>query len=164
MVYRYTPKTAPGRLEGLRIARTLTLAGQTKPKQQHFLAPVPPLQLQTGDVVDVGLEIAGDRPMTHLQIEDFLPAGLEAIDRSFAIANPAVTAQPSAWEIQHQEIRGDRVRGYAERLEPGAYEFHYLARAVTPGQYQWPGATVTARYSPETFGRTVAAQLHLKEP
>ncbi|MGQ9864830.1 MAG: alpha-2-macroglobulin family protein [Pseudanabaenaceae cyanobacterium] len=164
VVYRYIPKEAPGRLEGLRIARIVTPVGQAKPWQQHFLAPVRPLTLKTGDVVDVGLEIAGDRPLTHLQIEDFLPAGLEAVDRSFAIANPAVAAQPSAWEIQHQEIRGDRVRGYAERLEPGAYEFHYLARAVTPGTYTWPGAIVTARHAPETFGRTVAAQLQLREP
>ncbi len=164
VVYRYTPKEAPGRLEGLRIARIVTPAGQAKPLQQHFLSPVPALELKTGDVVDVGLEIAADRPLTHLQIEDWLPAGLEAVDRSFAIANPAVTAQPSAWQIQHQEIRGDRVRGYAERLEPGAYEFHYLARAVTPGTYQWPGATVTARHAPETFGRTVAGQLQLKAP
>jgi uncharacterized protein YfaS (alpha-2-macroglobulin family) len=164
VVYRYRPQEAPGRLEGLRIARIVTPAGQAKPLQQHFLSPVRPLKLKTGDVVDVGLEIAGDRPLTHLQIEDWLPAGLEAVDQSFAIANPAVTAQPSAWAIQHQEIRGDRVRGYAERLEPGAYEFHYLARAVTPGTYQWPGATVTARHAPETLGRTVAAQLQLQTP
>ncbi len=164
VVYRYTPKAAPGRLEGLRISRSVTPVGEAKPLQQHFLAPVRPLTLKAGDVVDIGLEIAGDRPLTHLQIEDFLPAGLEAVDRSFAIANSAVVAQPSAWEIQHAEIRGDRVRGYAERLEPGAYEFHYLARAVTPGTYQWPGATVTARYAPETFGRTVAAQLQLRDP
>jgi alpha-2-macroglobulin len=67
--------------------------------------------------------------------------------------------QADSWDIENQQIYADRVTAYAEHLDPGIYEMHYLVRAVTPGRYSWPGARAFLRDAPEEFGRSAFSTL-----
>jgi hypothetical protein len=68
-----------------------------------------------------------------------------------------------SWEIGYQTIHRDRVTAYGDRLGPGVYQLHYLARSVTPGTFEWPGAEVHLQYAPEEFGRSASVTLEVKE-
>jgi uncharacterized protein YfaS (alpha-2-macroglobulin family) len=110
-------------------------------------------------VFDIGLEIISDRPVEHVVIKDPLPAGFEAVDTSFQTATPYFQAQQDSWQINYQTNYRDRVVAYADHLEAGVYNLHYLVRSVTPGTFLWPGAEVHLQYAPEEFGRSASSQL-----
>jgi uncharacterized protein YfaS (alpha-2-macroglobulin family) len=107
----------------------------------------------------MGLELIVDHRVNHVMIEDPLPAGMEAIDSGFQISNQAVQAQADSWQIDYQTIYKDRIFAYADNLEPGVYQLHYLVRSVTPGEFLWPGAKAHLQYAPEEFGRTTSSTL-----
>ncbi|MEO0378286.1 MAG: alpha-2-macroglobulin family protein, partial [Cyanobacteria bacterium P01_A01_bin.17] len=159
--YRYRVEGNPsGRLNGLRITRQLRPASQAEILHQFGLQPSEDdVSLPVGQVFDVGLEIITDHPVDHVIITDPLPAGLEAVDTSFATATDAVQAQQDSWEIGYQQIYPDRIQAYSDHLEAGVYKLHYLVRSVTPGTFTWPGATAHLQYAPEEFGRTAAVTL-----
>jgi alpha-2-macroglobulin len=92
-------------------------------------------------------------------ITDPLPAGFEAVDTSFQTATPYFQAQQDSWQINYQTIYRDRIVAYADHLEAGVYNLHYLVRSVTPGTFLWPGAEVHLQYAPEEFGRSASSTL-----
>ncbi|NJN32133.1 MAG: alpha-2-macroglobulin family protein, partial [Synechococcales cyanobacterium RM1_1_8] len=167
--YRYRPSgNLPGRLQGLRITRSIRPAngkdGEALLYQQGLKASEERLELKAGEVFDIGLEMITDHPVNHVVITDPLPAGLEAVDTSFQTSYPAaLEAQQDSWEIGYQELGRDRILAYADQLDAGVYELHYLARSVTPGTFLWPGAEVQLEHGPEEFGRAAAAVLAVQE-
>jgi uncharacterized protein YfaS (alpha-2-macroglobulin family) len=164
LLYTYPiAKNAPGELAGLRVIRTVRAAGSSAALATMDLAPLSsPVALNAGDVVDVGVQVIVDHPVDRLVIEDPLPAGLEAVDEALRTSSSTVLAQSDSWQIENQQIYADRVTAYASHLEPGIYEIHYLARAVTPGTYRWPGARAYLRDAPEEFGRSAFATLDVR--
>ena len=96
-------------------------------------------------------------------IEDPLPAGFEAVDTSFRTALQAVVPQSNSWQIDTSQIYSDRVVAYAQHLDPGVYELHYLVRSVTPGTFAWPGARAYLQDAPEQFGRSASTSLRIGE-
>lgn len=168
--YRYRPAgNPPGRLQGLRITRSIHPASgnpnisEAAIAQQGLKSEKAPLKLNAGEVFDIGLEIITDHPVNHVVITDPLPAGFEAVDTSFQTSNPALSAPRDSWQIGYQQQGRDRILAYADQLPAGVYELHYLARSVTPGTYLWPGATAQLEHAPEEFGRTTAATLEIQE-
>ncbi|MCD8485666.1 MAG: alpha-2-macroglobulin family protein [Desertifilum sp.] len=159
--YRYRlPGNSPGRLNGLRVIREVRTVGETEVLQKTGLyAMQKPFTVKPGQVFDIGLQIITDHPVNHVAIVDPLPAGLEAVDASFQTSTPALEAQADSWQIGYQTIGRDRIIAYADRLSPGVYQLHYLARSVTPGTYSWPGAEAHLQYAPEEFGRTASTTL-----
>jgi hypothetical protein len=146
---------APGRLNGLRVIRTIHPANQ-----QTVLATVDiasqsdPLDLPAGNVYDIGVEVAVDHPVDRVVITDPLPAGFEALDTSFQTTASYYQPLTQAWQIDYQQIYRDRITAFAEHLDPGVYMLHYLVRSVTPGTYLWPGANAYLLDAPEQFGRS----------
>jgi uncharacterized protein YfaS (alpha-2-macroglobulin family) len=96
-----------------------------------------------------------------LVVDDPLPAGFEIE----AVLNPS-DAQNGPYKFlgklvtpDVQESRDDR---YIASLKVGggqAYNFAYVARAVTPGAYFLPGAEAKDMYRPDVFGRTDPGRL-----
>ncbi len=166
VAYRYRLEgNQPGRLNGLRITRTIRPANQDKILQRIDLnSPKQLLKVIPGQVFDIGLDIITDHPVDQVMITDPLPAGFEAIDASFKTSNLALQAQKSSWEINYQTIYKDRIIAYSNRLEPGTYQLHYLVRSVTPGEYLWPGAEAKLQYIPEEFGRAASTTLLVSKP
>ncbi|KAF3890759.1 alpha-2-macroglobulin family protein [Tolypothrix bouteillei VB521301] len=161
VAYRYRLQgNQPGRFNGLRVTREISPVGQDKVLQKVGLyAKDKPLTVTTGQVFDIGLEVIADRPVNHLVITDPLPAGFEAVDESFQTATAALQAKADSWQLGFKAIHRDRAIAYADSLEPGVYQLHYLVRSVTPGTFLYPGAQVHLQYAPEEFGRTSDATL-----
>jgi uncharacterized protein YfaS (alpha-2-macroglobulin family) len=91
-------------------------------------------------------------------VADYLPAGFE-IDNPHLVSSGDIgklawitdTAKPV-----HTEFRDDRFTAAFDRNELSAPVFTvaYVARAVSPGNYVLPQATVEDMYRPDHFGRT----------
>ncbi len=161
VAYRYRLQgNQPGRFNGLRVTREISPVSQDKVLQKVGLyAKDKPLTVTTGQVFDIGLEVITDRAVNHLAIADPLPGGFEAVDASFQTATSALQAKADAWQLGFKTIHRDRVVAYADSLEPGVYQLHYLVRSVTPGTFLYPGAQVYLQYAPEEFGRTADSTL-----
>ncbi len=161
LAYRYRLLgDQPGALNGLRITRLVRAANQDAVVRSFGLAvPSDALTLGSAQVFDIELEVITDHPVDHVVISDPLPAGLEAVDASFQTSTQYFQARGDSWDIDYQVIYADRVVAYANHLDAGVYSFHYLARSVTPGTYQWPGAEAHLQYAPEEFGRSASSTL-----
>ena len=56
--------------------------------------------------------------------------------------------------FEHQNFRDERAEAFSSLLWEGVYNYTYVARATTPGQFVVPPAKAEEMYMPETFGRT----------
>jgi len=164
VAYNYLlPGNQPGRFNGLRVTKAISKVGERTPLQKTGIYALDkPLNVESGQVFDIGLEIISDRPVDHIVIKDPLPAGLEAVDQSFQTATTALQAQADSWQLGYRDIYRDRIIAYADHLEPGVYSLHYLVRSVTPGTFLWPGAEVHLQYAPEEFGRSASSTLQIE--
>jgi hypothetical protein len=128
-----------------------------------------------GEVVRVSMMVMVPADSSYVVVEDFLPAGLEPIDPSLAVVEPALRSQlarelaeanrPDDLEYyapwlrwyynpwQQTDILDDRVRLSADSLARGVYEFVYYARATTPGDFFVAPVHAESSYFPEVFGR-----------
>ena len=113
----------------------------------------------------VELTVTAERDLGgRLLIVDPIPAGFE-------IENPNISASGNTnnldWletdEATHTEARTDRFVAAFDREDGGATEFSvaYTVRAVSPGTYIYPAATVEDMYRPEFFARTDAGQVEV---
>jgi uncharacterized protein YfaS (alpha-2-macroglobulin family) len=161
----YAVPNLPPRDEGFTVARTYEVLDGTGGG-----ASVSP-----GAVVRVTLRAVTPVDRFNVALVDWLPAGLEPIDTSFATSarayggdtgggwRPEETGifapdEPqewvSTWVFNRRELRDDSVALYADYMPAGIHVQTYLARATTPGDYAHPAATVEEMYAPEVFGRT----------
>lgn len=116
-------------------------------------------------VVKVTNENKGGRVM----VVDRLPAGLE-------VENPRLVSSGDisslSWlksdvSAEHTEFRDDRVvtafNFYGKKAQQGqSVSVAYIVRAVTPGSFVHPAATVEDMYIPERHARTAAGRLVVK--
>jgi uncharacterized protein YfaS (alpha-2-macroglobulin family) len=164
LLYTYpVPANAPGELAAFRVVRMLNdpASSSAAPVATMDLTPIPPLDVAAAQVFDVGVRAIVDHPVDRFVIDDPLPAGFEAVDTTFRTALQAVIPQSNSWQIDTSQIYRDRVVAYAQHLDPGVYELHYLVRSVTPGRFAWPGARAYLQDAPEQFGRSAASTLHV---
>ncbi|MGO8835665.1 MAG: alpha-2-macroglobulin family protein [Roseiarcus sp.] len=94
----------------------------------------------------------------HLLLVDRLPAGLE-IDNPNLVDGGSIDAfewLKRDFDPTHTEYRDDRFVASFDREENQSAFFNvaFVVRAVAPGKYVWPPATVEDMYRPERFGRT----------
>ena len=119
----------------------------------------PLTKAKAGDLVREHLTIVVPVDRRNVQIEDFIPAGLEIVDLSLATEskdlrfNQIQVKAPSIYP-DFKEIRDDRAYIYTSHLNPGVYDFDYYLRALVPGKYSQLPAVVSEMYEPENFGRT----------
>lgn len=119
--------------------------------------------VKAGARVRVRLTMVADSRRTHVALIDPLPAGLEPLNAALATTEPIPGADPSddanrgfwwfRW-FDHQNLRDDRVEAFATWLGAGSYEYTYVARATTPGEFVVPPTRAEMLYEPEVFGRT----------
>ena len=100
----------------------------------------------------------------HVALVDPLPAGLEPLNPSLAVTEDipqdASTdrSKPGYWWwwgpwYEHENLRDERAEAFTSLLWDGVYEYTYVARATTPGQFVVPPPKAEEMYHPETFGR-----------
>jgi uncharacterized protein YfaS (alpha-2-macroglobulin family) len=126
------------------------------------LSAAAPVAVAAGRVFDIDVRTIVDHPVDRIVIEDPLPAGFEAVDTSFRTTLQAIVPQSDSWQIDATQIYRDRVVAYAQHLDPGVYDVHYLVRSVTPGTFRWPGARAYLQDAPEQFGRSASSTLEVR--
>jgi len=119
--------------------------------------------IRAGARVRVRLTMVAQSRRTHVALVDPLPAGLEAINPSLAVAE-SIPQDPQEsggpwwywwWQwYEHQNLRDERAEAFTTLLYEGAYEYSYVARATTPGTFVAPPAKAEEMYHPDTFGRS----------
>ncbi len=132
----------------------------------------------SGALMRVSLRVTTPVDRYDVALVDWLPAGLEPVDTSFATTargpgGPADTGRRnwdtgdtmddaprwfSTWVFNRRELHDDRVAYYASQVPAGVHVLSYVVRATTPGDYAQPAATIEEMYAPETFGRTAAGR------
>jgi uncharacterized protein YfaS (alpha-2-macroglobulin family) len=130
-----------------------------------------PLQsAERGEVVAVHLTITATDAAAYVMVEDFLPAGLEALNPRLAThaanteesSDSPELADLSLGTADHAEVRADRVSLFLTSLPKGRTELTYLARAIRPGTFTTLPATASAMYDETTWGRSASAEFAVK--
>ncbi len=159
LVY-YPMLPVPARDEGIGIAKSVEGASEQ---------PDGRLAVKAGTIVKVVLTITTNQQRQFVVIDDPLPAGLEAVNLSFATTATNLdegTKQQDDWwwdnPFQHKEMRDDKVLFFAEFLPAGVHTLSYLARVTGYGTYAMPGTYGEEMYEPEVFGQTADRIVEVK--
>jgi len=138
-------------------------------------AGTPVTQAKLGDVVRVKITLVAPSDLNFLVLEDYLPAGLEAIDTSLKTTPPEIQRQLAeeqrkAYQVGkryspfgHTDLRDNRAVLFARFVAKGVYEYTYFARATTPGVFKLPPATAYEQYFPEVWGRSDGGTFEVKD-
>ena len=128
--------------------------------------------IKAGARVRVRLTMVAQARRYHVALVDPLPAGLEILNPELAVTEeiPA-DDKPTTVDVyssrsygggwwwrrnwfEHQNFRDERAEAFSSLLWEGVYNYSYVTRATTPGQFVVPPAKAEEMYHPETFGRT----------
>ena len=140
----------PAVANGFKIERNyFTLSGE----------PADPAKAKQNDRFAVVLKITEAKPeFGHIMVSDYLPAGFE-------IDNPRLVSSGDTgtldWiedgeEPENTEFRDDRFSAAIDRAagDKAVFTVAYVVRAVSPGRYVLPQASVEDMYNPSRYGRT----------
>ncbi len=97
----------------------------------------------------------------RLMVADPLPAGFE-IDNPNLISGgntPALDGLNLEGDVAHSEFRQDRFLTAIDRYNNKPFKLGYVVRAVSPGVFHHPAATVEDMYRPDYRARTDAGQI-----
>src|SRR5262249_35010310 len=104
-----------------------------------------------GDLLLVRLVAAGSKEWRYLLIEDPLPAGVEAV------RDPDIyelERRPTWWYGSKREYRDTRIVQFQNEFSDGRYEYTYLLKVVTPGNFRAMPAQIAPMYVPDVFATT----------
>lgn len=129
--------------------------------------------IRAGATVRVRMTIVVPDRRYYAAIVDSLPAGLEAVNtRLQTSAQNRRSGEVDAaydtwswyafWVFNHVQMRDDRVEVFADQLPAGVYEYTYLARATTLGEFVVPPLKAEEMYAPEVFGRNGTARVSVR--
>ncbi len=140
----------PATEQGFKIERgTYTMAGD----------PVDAAQVKQNTQLVVVLKVTEAQPQFgRVIVADYLPAGFE-IDNPHLVSSGDTGTLPwitDAVEPANVEFRDDRFTAAFNRKsgDPAIFTVAYVVRAVSPGKYVCPQASVEDMYRPDRFGRT----------
>jgi alpha-2-macroglobulin len=138
-------------------------------------------RIKAGARVRVRVTMAAPARRYHVALVDYLPAGLESLNPELAVTEeilkdktqaPVSTFLGSAhgfnwwmWRrvwFDHQNLRDERSEAFTTLLWGGVYNYSYVARATTPGNFVVPPAKAEEMYHPETFGRSKSDRVRVE--
>ena len=103
-------------------------------------------EVSSGDLIEVELSIQSKNDYEYVIIEDFKPAGFEAIDLQSGYSNDGLGA--------YREFRDRTVSFFVRELMRGEHSIKYRLRAEIPGRFSALPARVSAMYAPELIGNS----------
>ncbi len=130
------------------------------------------IQKMDGTLADLGNIKQGERYIVKISfnsttarsglavVADLLPAGMEIE----AILEPAETAYENVGKLskfQTSEMRDDRLVAATRTYNKRTYRIAYLVRAVTPGDFVWPGVVVEDMYRPQDHAISEATRVQI---
>jgi len=128
--------------------------------------PIDTAQVKQNTRIVVVLKITEAQPQFgRVILADYLPAGFE-IDNPHLVSSGDTGTLPwftDAADPVSTEFRDDRFTAAFERKsdDPPVFSVAYVVRAVAPGKYVRPQATVEDMYRPDRFGRTDSASVEV---
>ncbi len=127
-----------------------------------------PSNVKQNDRLLVVLKMTEDEAKpARLLLTDPLPAGFE-IDNPDLVESGTVPNLPDdvTDDVKpiHTEFRDDRFTAAFDRTadQPAFFTVAYVVRAVTPGRFVHPPATIEDMYRPERFGRSAPGTVEVK--
>lgn len=148
---------------GIVVSRQYSLQGSDQPLSEA----------EVGDFITVKLTLVAPNDLHYVVVEDYLPAGAEALDSSLAttsltadqpqVERTGAEDQWGAWRFTHTDLRDEKAVLFADYLPQGVYEYTYTIRASIPGEYQVVPAQARLMYFPEVFGRSAGETLTISE-
>ena len=147
----------------LAVSRRYALLSPVRQPNGTFIHREQPLggPIQPGDVLTVRLTVAGSTDWRYLLLEDPLPAGVEAIQDNSAYA---FESDPAWWYGSRVEYRDNRTVFFQPDMTAGRYEFVYLVRAISSGQFTAIPAQVTPMYVPDVAASSEPMSLIVAAP
>ncbi len=168
----YAPKslTLPAEEQGFTVSRTYE--GVDDPKDVTRNADGTWI-VKAGTNVKVRMTIVVPDRRYYAAVVDPLPAGLEAVNATLATTARSIPRAGvesaydtwswyAPWVFNHVQMRDDRVEIFADDLPAGVYEYVYIARATTFGDYVVPPLKAEEMYAPEVFGRNATMRLSVR--
>jgi uncharacterized protein YfaS (alpha-2-macroglobulin family) len=121
--------------------------------------PVDPKEVNQNTRRVVVLKVTEAQPQFgRVIVADYLPAGFEIDNPHLVSSGDTGTLSwiTDAEEPVNAEFRDDRFTAAFERKkdDPPVFTVAYVVRAVAPGKYVRPQASVEDMYRPDRFGRT----------
>ena len=128
--------------------------------------PVDPKTVKQNTRLVVVLKITESQPQFgRVIVADYLPAGFEIDNPHLVSSGDTGTLSwiTDAVEPVNAEFRDDRFTAAFERKKDDAPVFTvaYVVRAVAPGKYVRPQASVEDMYRPDRFGRTATESVEV---
>jgi uncharacterized protein YfaS (alpha-2-macroglobulin family) len=132
----------------------------------------PVTEVDQGELVRVRITIVAPGPLPYVVVNDFLPAGLEIIDRSLETSLEIPTSYSRQdfldrgwgwWYFNYVDYHDEKVVLSADYLPSGTYVITYLARASTPGVYKVIPVVAEQFYFPDVSGRS-AGSIFIVDP
>jgi len=111
--------------------------------------------LNSGDLVEVELEIESKNDYEYLLFEDRKAAGFEPVDLRSGYDGNELRA--------YKELRDQRVSLFVRALPRGRYSVSYRLRAETPGRFSALPAHAYAMYAPELKGNSDEIKLQIQD-
>jgi alpha-2-macroglobulin len=105
------------------------------------------------------------RGEARLMVSDPLPAGFE-IDNPNLISGGDVSSLSwlsATTEATNTEFRQDRFLAALDRYDNASFQLAYIVRAVSPGTFRHPAASVEDMYRPDFRARTDAGVVTITE-
>ena len=129
-------------------------------------------RIKAGTRVRVRLTMVAPSRRYHVALVDPLPAGFETLNPTLATTG-SIPDDPKRTDVmeygsrsygygwwwwrpdwfEYQNLRDERTEAFTSLLWEGVYNYSYVARATTPGDFVVPPAKAEEMYHPETFGR-----------
>ncbi len=105
-----------------------------------------------------------EKGAARLIVDDPLPAGLE-IDNPNLLRAGDIDALDwlDTAQARHTEFRSDRFIAAVDWRSAEPFSLAYIVRAVTPGRYHHPAATVEDMYRPRYRARTATSEMEVRE-
>jgi alpha-2-macroglobulin len=142
---------------GARVRVTVTMVAEA---QRTHVALIDPLAAGT-EILNPELGGAEALPVDEGEYY-YDPYGTYAYDCPLCAGLTADVGIGSTWWgpwFEHQNRRDDRAEAFASVLPGGVYEYRYVVRATTPGEFVVPPARAEEIYAPETFGRSASDRI-----
>ncbi len=115
--------------------------------EKYVRTEIPNLGLvQSGDLVEIELEIDSKNDYEYLMFEDWKVAGFEPVEVQSGYTANGLGA--------YMELRDDRVTFFVRQLARGQHSLSYRLRAEIPGSFSALPAQASAMYAPELRGNS----------
>ncbi|MCD9186257.1 MAG: MG2 domain-containing protein [Pyrinomonadaceae bacterium] len=128
--------------------------------------------IKSGARVRIRIQMVAPTARYHVALVDFLPAGFEIVNSALAVAESLPRSNDEMsddWRTRyrlrwfnHQNLRDNRAEAFTQFLGSGIWNYEYVVRATTPGNFVAPPAKAEEMYSLEVFGRTATAFVSVK--